>query len=128
MDQCRNFYAHRRCDVADAMPAGAISDPVAWDEDLRPMTQPQLAKTLAALQAAIRKHRDVKDRPRNADDDRALYTILPEKLPADFRLPGEDDFLGEAKAPNAGCPSFWRSHKDCAGKHNMHRWGPCDDK
>jgi hypothetical protein len=124
MAQCRAFYQHRRAAAPDPAPAEDLPQP---DADLDVMTQPQLAATLAALQEGIRKHRDVKDRPRSLDDDRALYALLPEKRPADFRLPPEEEFLGEAKAPHAGCPSFWRSHAGCTQAHDLHRWGPCDD-
>jgi hypothetical protein len=123
MSRCREYYLYRRSDKA---PESAATATVIHDNDLEPLTQPQLAKALIALQDAIKSHRDIKDRPRNLDDDRALYDALPEKIQADFRLPPEPDFLGEAKAPHAGCPSFWRSHAKCpVGKHNMHKWGPC---
>ena len=37
-----------------------------------------------------------------------------------------EEFIGEAKAPHAGCPAFWRSHANCpVERHNLHRWGPC---
>jgi hypothetical protein len=123
MQRCREFYRYRRAETADPLPEE--SSPPGEDIDLAAMAQPELAKALTALQAAIKAHRDMKDRPRNLEDDRALYAALPEKLAADFRLPPEDEFLGEAKAPHAGCPSFWRSHEKCPGKHDMHRWGPC---
>ncbi|MEZ0224701.1 MAG: hypothetical protein ACAH83_09125 [Alphaproteobacteria bacterium] len=121
MQRCRDYYQHRRSETFDAADSAGGSD----DKDLSAMEQAKLAKALGALQAAIKAHRDVKDRPRNLDDDRALYAALPEKIAADFRLPPEPDFLGEAKAPRAGCPSFWRSHEKCTAKHDMHRWGPC---
>lgn len=121
MRRCREFYQHRRAEQPDAG-AAALSH----DRDLAAMTQAELAKCLTALQLAIRTHAQVKGRPRNLDDDRALYAVLPEKAPADFRLPPEPDFLGETKAPHAGCPSFWRSHQNCEGTtHDLHRWGPC---
>lgn len=129
MNQCRTYYRFRNAPVPDPMPAGAVTDPARWDDDLEEMTPPQLTQELERLHAAVRRHRDVTGRPRTADDDRALYAVLPEKLPADFRLPPEDDFLGEAKAPRAGCPSFWRSHAACPGNcHDLHRWGPCGMK
>lgn len=56
---------------------------------------------------AIRAHRDARG------DDRLPYAVLPEKIPCDFRLPPEAEFLGEAIAPHAGRPSFWRSHSAC---------------
>lgn len=122
MRRCREFYHNRRADKADT-PAGGNTP--GDDSDLVKLQQSQLAKELGALQNAIKMHRDVKDRSRTLDDDRALYAALPEKTGADFRLPPEQDFLGEARAPKAGCPSFWRSHENCAGEHDMHLWGPC---
>ncbi len=125
MKRCRDFYQHRR---AEAPEEGASPAPET-DADLAQMAHADLVKTLVALQTAIRAHSDIKDRPRNLDDDRALYAVLPEKVAADFRLPPEPDFLGEARAPKAGCPSFWRSHAGCpAQKHNLHRWGPCREE
>jgi hypothetical protein len=123
MRRCAEFYRHRRADAADAGEAAPVPGA---DADIPGMPHADLVKCLAALQAAIRAHSDVKDRPRNLDDDRALYAALPEKVAPDFRLPPEAEFLGEAKAPHAGCPSFWRSHENCpAGRHNLHCWGPC---
>jgi hypothetical protein len=43
-----------------------------------------------------------------------LYALLPERLPADTRLPPRPEFLGEKKAPHAGCPSYVRSHAGCS--------------
>jgi hypothetical protein len=125
MQRCRDFYHHRRAETAEPLPDGNSASTAGMNDDLPNMPQAQLAKALTALQAAIKAHRDVKDRPRNLNDDRALYAALPEQVAADFRLPPEPDFLGEAKAPHAGCPSFWRSHEKCSGKHDMHGWGPC---
>lgn len=128
MQRCREFYKHRRAKAADSPAAGSTTT-ADWNDDLPGLTQPLLAKELWALQAAIKTHCDVKDRARGVDDDRALYAALPEKMGADFRLPPEQDFLGEAKAPHAGCPSFWRSHAACPSqRHDMHRWGPCREK
>ena len=126
MRLCKEFYAHRRAEAPDAIPAHALIDPAQWDLDLRGMHHAELVAELHKIQITIQAHRDIKDRKRTLEDDRALYALLPEKLPADFRLPPEPDFLGEAKAPKAGCPSFWRSHGNCATeKHDLHRWGPC---
>jgi hypothetical protein len=126
MTRCRAFYQHRRADAPDAAPAASTAVP---DADINRMTHADLVKCLIALQTAIRTHANVKDRPLTLDDDRALYAILPDKIAADFRLPPEPEFLGEAKAPHAGCPAFWRSHGKCAGaKHDLHTWGPCKDE
>jgi hypothetical protein len=123
MKKCHAFYERRRADTADVVPANANHDPQAWDADLAKMNEAQREAELERLLAAIRKHRDAGSL--TADDDRALYRTLPENLPADFRLPPREEFLGEAKAPRAGCPSFWRSHANCPGAHDLHRWGPC---
>ncbi len=125
MAECRKFFLYRRADEADIVPADAIQDKNAWDADLETMNEEQLQKTLAALQEAIRAHRDIHDRERTLADDRKLYTVLPEKIPADFRLPSEEEFLGE-KQTDAGCPAFWKSHQTCpCSEHNLHQWGPC---
>ena len=126
MKKCGAFYRYRRTEIPDPEPMGAITDPKEWDSDLILMTQEELEGELLRIRAAVRTHREINGRERTVDDDRELYSILPERLPADFRLPLESDFLGEAKAPHAGCPSFWRSHETCAaGAHDMHTWGPC---
>ncbi len=126
MRRCSAFYHFRRADVPDPLPELANTNQDTWDDDLAQMDDEQLRQTLTHLQNAIRTHRDIAGRERTLDDDRTLYHILPEKLPADFTLPSEPDFLGEARAPHAGCPSFWRSHQSCACKnHDTHSWGPC---
>jgi hypothetical protein len=126
MDMCRGFYKFRRADTADAMPIDAQPDRLQWDKDLEAMDDKALEAELQRIHTAVRAYRDAACRHITIEDDRALYRILPENLPADFRLPPEDEFLGEAKAPNAGCPSFWRSHANCHVKcHDLHKWGPC---
>ncbi len=78
------------------------------------------------LEDGLRIHRDISGRPRTIEDDRVLYSVLPEKIPADFRLPPRSEFLGEVRSPHAGCPAFWRSHNGCsATRHDLHQWGPC---
>lgn len=127
MALCQLFYHLRRSDTLDPMPPDAILDDNKWDDDLSPMTKDQFLDELVRIQETIRRHRDIKDRPRTIEDDRLLYAVLPEKIPADFRLPAQEDFLGEARSPHAGCPAFWRSHGTCASaSHNFHRWGPCE--
>lgn len=126
MQLCRQFYIWRRAEISDPVPADAILDPNLWDKDLDQISNADLFEELARIQNAIRQHRDINGRPRTVEDDRALYTVLPEKISADFRLPTEQDFLGEAKAPLAGCPAFWRSHSCCLVlRHDLHQWGPC---
>lgn len=126
MDRCRAYYRNRRADAADPIPPEAVRDRKRWNDDLDGMSTNRGREELRRLTAAVARHRDVEGRERTIDDDRALYAVLPEKLPADFRLPPEPEFLGEALAPRAGCPAFWRSHGACAGAcHDLHRWGPC---
>lgn len=128
MEQCRAFFLHRRAEQADPLPPDAIQDPQKWNGDLQTLSELELQTVLTALQEAIQTHRDIHDRPRTLQDDRALYAILPEKIPADFRLPPEHIFLGE-ETVDVGCPAFWKSHKACPCKeHNLHAWGPCCKK
>lgn len=125
MRRCTSFYNKRRSDISDPVPKDAIIDREHWDDDLASMTHAELLDELLRIQKALRTHRDINGRERNTEDDRALYRILPEHLPADFRLPAVDAFLGTAK-PCAGCPNFWKSHEHCGTNiHNTHRWGPC---
>ncbi len=128
MDMCRAFYKLRGSDTADETPADAVRDPQHWDEDIEKMSDEQLTEELVRIKTAVRRHRDAACSPITIGEDRELYSILPEKIPADFRLPLEAEFLGEAQAPDAGCPSFWRSHAHCKAKcHDLHKWGPCDN-
>ncbi|MEK7083172.1 MAG: hypothetical protein AAB972_03285 [Patescibacteria group bacterium] len=126
MRKCHQFYKCRRAESPDPTSVKAILDTGQWDDDLKAMTGGELIDELTRIQQAIRCHRDIKNRPRSTNDDRLLYSILPEKIPADFQLPPEDEFLGELKSPHAGCPAFWRSHANClVTRHNFHQWGPC---
>lgn len=121
---CRVYYAYRRTDYPDPVPENAILDPRLWNADLTIMTIDELRVELEKLQTAIRTHRDISDRIRTFEDDRLLYLVLPEKIPADFRLPSEADFLGEHK--DRGCPAYWRSHEKCYTLcHQFDKWGPC---
>lgn len=126
MRKCRAFHKYRNASSADPIPADAILDPVKWDDDLSTMTNEELQNQFYKLESAISRFDCIPVEKRTADDDRELYSILPEKIPADFRLPCEEDFLGTVKK-NAGCPQFWRSHENCPGEHNLHQWGPCKD-
>ncbi len=126
MSRCRAYFRLRSTVSLDQTPANALIDKREWDKDLRIMDDEQLKDELLKLENAIRKHYEIIDRERTVDDDRELYSVLPEKIPADFRLPSEEDFLGTTKT-NAGCPQFWKSHSSCSGKHNLHQWGPCQN-
>src|SRR5882672_6316260 len=83
MARCRDFYVHRSSDVADAVPADAVIDPAKWDADLDAISESQVQAELARTRHAIMDHRDVAGRPLTLEDDRALYAVLPEKIPAD---------------------------------------------
>jgi len=125
MQKCGDFFNHRQANSSDVVPSEAIFGPGHRDDDLAKMSPEALIEELVKIQQAICRHRDITDRPRTVDDDRLLYSVLPEKIPADFRLPSQADFLEGAKA-GAGCPNFWQSHQGClAEKHNNHCWGPC---
>ncbi len=122
MDRCREFYKLRNASRQDPTPREAIRDRKHWDDDLVSMSQEKLIRERWRIEQAIRVHRSVFQKTKKSD--RALYAMLPEKLPADFSLPPENEFLGRAK-PGAGCPNFWRSHAGCIKPCNMHQWGPC---
>jgi len=130
MSLCIEFYKYRRCDQADPVPKDAILNPDLWDNDLEVMTKNELVAELCKIQMAILTHYFMlKGKHRSYHDDRRLYAVLPEKMPVDFRLPSKKTFLGEGLAPHAGCPSYIRSHENCAGtvEHpcNLLAWGPC---
>jgi hypothetical protein len=126
MARCREFYNNRRADQADPIPDFAISDSRFWDDDLTPERQ-DIPQIWRSLMRAIRDHRDLPaGTVRTCEHDRALYLILPEKMPADFRLPPKEEFLEYSNNPKAGCPNFWDSHAECpAATCNLHDWGPC---
>jgi hypothetical protein len=125
MGCCRSFYDNRRAEQPDHVPTNVVSNPALWDADLDTLSEAELVAELERIHKAIRTHRDVVGRERTLDDDRALYEVLPEKIPADFRLPGKPEFL-EGVKPGCGCPNFWKSHEKCAtNNHNLHQWGPC---
>ncbi|MDO8493134.1 MAG: hypothetical protein Q7S19_01145 [bacterium] len=129
MNLCKNFYVFRREPKADKIPPRAIRDRRLWDKDLYAPTliRTNLIKELFKIQVSIKNHRDISYRHRTTEDDRMLYSILPEKMPADFRLPPRKDFLEDGKAPIAGCPAFHKSHDSCPKDIpcNTHAWGPC---
>ncbi|MDP3770538.1 MAG: hypothetical protein U1A23_03695 [Candidatus Sungbacteria bacterium] len=127
MRLCRQFYDLRRVKTLDPVPPDAILDYSLWDDDLACMTKDRLLDALEQIQNVIWRHYDIGERLRTIEDDRVLYAVLPEKIPGDLRLPLEDEFLGQSRAPHAGCPAFWRSHDTCPVRcHNLHAWGPCE--
>lgn len=135
--ECEKYFFNRSTEEADPVPANAIVDPERWDDDLRSATLAGLDHEMDRIKKAITEHynagryyklRRRRSRPRNYLDDRRLYAVLPERLPADMRLPPHDEFLGSTK-PGAGCPAFWASHRHCSMTvHDLHIWGPCHKK
>lgn len=126
MAECVKFFRYRQATSADVTPPDALVDSTTWDGDLDQMDGLALTREIERLYQAIHEHRDISGRDRTLGDDRKLYAVLPEKLPADFRLPPENEFLGE-KRSGAGCPQFFKSHAACLSPdHNLHAWGPCD--
>ncbi len=123
MRRCEEFYDNRQSRTAD-LPAENQKFGVSGNFDILLVDFSGRVDELHKIQTAIRTHRDISGRPRNLDDDRALYAVLPVKIPADFRLPNRDEFLGRAKN-GAGCPNFWDSHSGCGKSCNLHKWGPC---
>ncbi len=126
MQRCAAFYKNRKTSVgpiciAYSTAAGSENS----DIDLDNMLDNEIEDTYKNLLDAIQKHKNIFSHERTWQDDEELYNILPEKIKADFRLPSEEDFLGEGKVPHAGCPSFWRSHEKCTQEHDIHMWGPC---
>ena len=124
MRQCRAFHKYRNSASMEETPADAILDPANWDDDLAKMNAEDLRSELSKLENAIYQHCNIFYKVRTLEDDKELYAVLPEKIPADFRLPCEEDFLG-TKRTDAGCPQFWKSHQNCPGEHDLHQWGPC---
>lgn len=126
MGCCKSFYTKRRCDVQDQASSEAVLDSALWDKDLAEMNEEESQKEWEKIAEALRRHRDIAGRERTLDDDRLLYEVLPERLPADFRLPNKAEFIDGVK-PGCGCPNFWKSHESCpTKKHNLHTWGPCE--
>jgi len=125
MRRCILFYHLRRAEFPDPIPSDAILERSRWDEDLEGICRYQLSDKLEQTVNFIEHHYQTsRIRPLQLRDDRLLYEVLPEKIPADFRLPSEEEFLGRAKH-GAGCPNFWDSHADCGRNCNLHQWGPC---
>jgi hypothetical protein len=127
MSSCLLFYEFCRMDEPDPIPIDALLEPALWDHDLRSFSYDQMIDEMVKIQQAIFKHLHISSRPRTVRDCRELYSVLPEKIPADFRLPPREEFLGRARR-GAGCPQFWESHRSCTPLCNLHQWGPCVSK
>ncbi len=128
MQACTDFYNYRRAETPDPLPPDAILDKNKWDDDLIVSGHGGLVEKLKKIQRAIYTHCNIVGRPRNIEDDRKLYSTLPERVSADFRLPPHEDFIGGIN-PGSGCPNFWKSHQTCpCTAHNIHTWGPCCKK
>ncbi len=125
MQKCRSFFKNRRAEFADTVLDDAILDPARWDADLAEMDEVGFLNELLRLQSLIVVHASAEEL--TIEDDRMLYRGLPENLPADFRLPPEEEFIGGIKA-GSGCPNFWASHLGCSGGCDFHQWGPCVKK
>lgn len=119
---CEDYFHYRSAKVRDTMD-DAILDPAHWDDDLATLDVEGLTYELGRVEAAIRHHRDVQG-TRTVKDDRVLYSVLPEGIRADFRLPPAAEFLLGSE-PHNGCRHFWESHAGCPGRHDLRHWGPC---
>ncbi len=122
---CEFFYEKRNAEVADVIPEGVdaeVNKANREDTDLEKIDKAGLAVKILELKKLV--YAECEKTSRTADDDRILYSILPEKDPADFRLPPREEFLGRAKA-GAGCQHFFDSHRGCGALCNLHHWGPC---
>lgn len=121
LERCRLYFekTQRPGDPRPA-PRGAILDPAHWDDDLEAHAHDPawlMAELFRIGLVIMRLHQIWRSRnPHylNWREYQRLYALLPEGLPADTRLPPEDEFLGEARAPHAGCPAYVRSHEGCA--------------
>lgn len=127
--KCQQFYeycgTHNKMPVAQPAPSHPNSD--TWDDDLFDPNFDKLDE-LVKIQKAAEHFRDVAAfRHRSIIDYRRLYSILPEKIEADYTLPPMNEFLGVAK-PNAGCPHFMDSHANCGKSCNLYKWGPCAER
>lgn len=128
MKRCEAFYENCRSEAADSILENDFCEWLDWDANLHRLSHSELFRKLLRLQVAIADHRDVEveqNRPRNLEDDRRLFwAALPEREPADFRLPAREEFL-ESQGNRSGCPAFWKSHAGCNGTCDLHDWGPC---
>ncbi len=134
MARCRQYYRLRSTTEADPIPPDAILDKRLWDVDLKGILKGmrkysssfQLIRLLYDYQILIISHYEPPYKVHTFHTDRMLYSILPEKVPADFRLPPRKEFLHDRGSPCSSCPSFWKSHERCTKPCDLHRWGPCN--
>jgi hypothetical protein len=121
---CLDFYNYRRAEQKDPDGPAAILDPKHWDSDLCDPSSDLFAIS-RSLTSAIWEFCDLPGGEiRTIAHDRRLYSSLPEKIGADFRLPPKDQFLGWNDDPS-GCPHYHFSHLKCGYHCNPHKWGPC---
>ena len=81
------------------------------DYDLTTLSPEQLKAELLRLRNGIRQHRDEKGHGRCWLDDLRLYDLLPEKLPADTKLPPREEFLENCARfheTRQGKKEFWK--------------------
>ena len=135
MRECKDFSTAQRIGVDDnppAQPETAILDRANWDKDLEACDYDHLVEKLLDIQHAAwtffsiwflkpKAHLFV-----TPEDYQELYdNALPEKIRADFRLPPEEEFLGQP-TPLEGCLNFLHSHLHCQSEqHNFNTWVPC---
>ena len=76
------------------------------DKDLESLSKEELQQEILRLRTGIREHRDAKGHDRCWLDDIDLYNLLPEKLPADTKLPDREEFLTNCNKfyENRQCP------------------------
>lgn len=132
MRKCKLFYEHNSTDTPDKIPSDAILDHRKWDEDIKLMKPDELKDHLVVIINAIKKHQSM-PYP-TVEGGRELFSMLPEKIPADFTLPNREEFLYGINAAgdllrNAGCEPFWDNHKNLCSKdhHDFEHWAPCTE-
>lgn len=76
------------------------------DKDLESLSKEELQQEILRLRTGIREHRDAQGHDRCWLDDIDLYNLLPEKLPADTKLPEREEFLTNCNKfyENRQCP------------------------
>lgn len=122
---CEDFHDFCNSEQPLVIPNDAVLDPQHWDDDLEGKSNLELYDELEKLRSGILEYAQITNRPKTVADNQKLYNLLPEKLPADFRLPPKSKFL-DNDDPRKGCTNFWFSHADCSRRPcNLSQWGPC---